>query len=264
MIVVKAGGRALESNMDGILRSISRRVGEEVIFVHGGGDIVTRFEEALGIEPRFVVSPQGIRSRLTTKEEMEVFNMVMSGRLNKEIVAHLHRLGAKAVGLSGVDGGLMRAQRKKRIVIVDERGRRRVIEGGYTGSIKEVNTDLLKTLTRMGYIVVVAPVALGYEGELLNVDADQAASAIAGALMADQLIILTDVEGVIIDGALVKEIRVGEVEGLRGKIGVGMNRKLLMCARSVESGVSKAIIASGLVDDPLENVEKGAGTTIIK
>ena len=264
MMVVKAGGRALESNMEGILRSISRRADRGLVFVHGGGDIVTRFEEALGVEPRFVVSPQGIRSRLTTKEEMEVFNMVMSGKLNKEIVASLHRLGVGAVGLSGVDGGLMRAQRKKRIVIVDERGRRRAIEGGYTGSIKEVNTKLIETLTGMGYIVVVAPVALGYEGELLNVDADQAASAIASALKADQLVILTDVEGVLVDGELVKEIRVGEVDKLGGKIGVGMNRKVLMCARSVEAGVSRAVIASGLVDDPLENVEKGAGTIITR
>ena len=262
-MVVKAGGRALESNMEGILRSLSGKAGEdEIVFVHGGGDIVTRFEEALGVEPRFVVSPQGIRSRLTTKEEMEVFNMVMSGKLNKEIVAFLQRLGAKAVGLSGVDGALMKAQRKKRIIIMDERGRRRVIEGGYTGSIKEVNTHLVKTLTGMGYIVVVAPVALGYEGELLNVDADQAASMIASALKAEQLIILTDVEGVLINGSLLRKIRLNEVEKLGGKIGVGMNRKVLMCARSIESGVSKAVIASGLVEDPLENAVKGNGTII--
>lgn len=263
MIVVKAGGRALESNMDGILRSVSAKAGQGVVFVHGGGDIVSRYERMMGIEPKFVVSPQGIRSRLTTLEEMDVYNMVMSGKLNKEIVAKLHGLGVNAVGLSGVDGALLRAKRKEKIVIVDERGRRRAIKGGYTGRITEVNTELLETLTSMEYVVVVAPVALGHGMELLNVDADQAASAIARAVKAEKLIILSDVDGVIVDGNLVKTLKPSEMEKLQPKIGVGMNRKVMMCVKSVVEGVGEAIISSGLLEDPVAAAEKGAGTHII-
>ena len=263
MIVVKAGGRALQSNMDGILRNVSSKAGRGVVFVHGGGDIVTRYERMMGIEPKFVVSPQGIRSRLTTLEEMDVYNMVMSGKLNKEIVARLHGLGVNAVGLSGVDGALLRAKRKEKIVIVDERGRRRAIEGGYTGRITDVNTKLLETLTSTGYVVVVAPVALGYRMELLNVDADQAASAIAGAVKAEKLIILSDVDGVIVDGDLVKILKPSEAERLQPKIGVGMNRKLMMCVRSVREGVGEAIISSGLIENPIDAAMKGAGTHIV-
>jgi len=264
LFVVKVGGRALEANLDGILRSLAERAarGFELVFVHGGGDIVSRYEKAMGIEPRFVVSPQGIRSRYTDERELEVYVMVMAGKLNKVIVSRLQALGAKALGLTGADGGLMRAERKRRIVIVDERGRRRAIPGGYTGSIKEVNAELLRNLLGQGYLVVVSPIALSYDHELLNVDADQAAANIAKALRAEKLLILTDVEGVILDGEVVEEIKAEEADALRPKIGMGMNRKVMMCAKAVQEGVGSAIIASGLVKDPLSALEKRSGTAI--
>jgi len=265
MLVVKAGGRVLEKNLDGILRSLARRAmgGEMIIFIHGGGDLVSRFERRLGIEPRFVVSPQGVRSRYTDEQELEVYVMVMAGKLNKEIVARLQSLGVKAIGVSGADGGLLRAERKKKIVVVDENGRRRVIPGGYTGSIKCVNTELLEGLMRLGYLVVVSPIAIGMEGELLNVDADQAAASIASALRAEKLLILSDVDGVIVDGRVVDVIRAGEAEALQQRIGVGMNRKLMMCARAVSDGVREAIISSGLIEDPLIALEEEVGTRIL-
>ena len=265
MIVVKAGGRVLERNLDGVLKSLAKRSSEgmKIVFVHGGGDVVTRFEEKMGIEPKFVISPQGIKSRYTDERELEVYVMVMAGKLNKEIVAKLQSLGVEAIGLSGADGGLLRAERKKRIVIIDERGRKRAIQGGFTGSIKNVNTKLLEKLLNLGYLVVVSPIALGSEHELLNVDADQVAASIARAMKAEKLLILTDVEGVIIDGRIVSRISVGEVEELQPKIGVGMNRKVMMCARAVTEGVGAAIISSGLIDDPLLALEKECGTKII-
>ena len=264
LFVVKAGGRALERNIDGILRSLAERAlkGMKLIFVHGGGDVVSRYEKLMGMEPRFVVSPQGIRSRYTDERELEVYVMVMAGKLNKEIVAKLQGLGAKAIGLSGADGGLLKAQRKKKIVIIDERGRKRAIPGGYTGSIKEVNTEILKNLLDQGYLTVIAPIALGSEYELLNVDADQAAASIAKALKVEKLLILTDVEGVVVDEKLVEEIKIGDVGELQSKIGVGMNRKVLMCARAVSEGVGSAIISSGLMEDPLSALERKVGTKI--
>lgn len=110
--------------------------------------------------------------------------------------------------------------------------------------------------------MVVSPIALGYGHELLNVDADQAAASIARAIKADRLLILTDVDGVILDGKVVENIRLGDVENIQSRLGVGMNRKVIMCARAVEGGVGAAIIASGLVDDPLSAIEKRSGTWI--
>ena len=264
MIVVKAGGRALEQNLDNILRSLAEGFsrGLKLIFVHGGGDVVSRYEKAMGIEPRFVISPQGIRSRYTDERELEVYVMVMAGKLNKEIVARLQSHGVKAIGVSGADGGLLKAERKKRIVIVDERGRKRAIPGGYTGRIREVEVRLIEMLVDEGYLVVISPIALSYDHELLNVDADQAAAKIAGALKAEKLLILTDVEGVIADGEILREIKVDEAETIKPKLGVGMNRKVLMCSEAVRNGVGEAIISSGLIENPLAALEGNLGTRI--
>jgi len=264
LIVVKAGGRALEQNINNILKSIAVRVsrGLKIIFVHGGGDVVTKYENLMGVEPRFVVSPQGIRSRYTDERELEVYVMVMAGKINKEIVAKLNTLGVKAIGLTGVDGRFIKAERKKKIVILDENNRRKIIPGGYTGMIKEVEVGLLTAFINQGYLPVVAPIAYGEEGELLNVDADQAAAKIAESIRAEKLLILTDVEGVLIEDKLARRIRVDEVGMLESRIGFGMNRKVLMCARVLQSGVKESIISSGLREDPLKALEEDVGTKI--
>ncbi|MCF8885540.1 MAG: [LysW]-aminoadipate/[LysW]-glutamate kinase [Nitrososphaerota archaeon] len=264
-IVVKVGGRALEQNLEKILESVVERVKKnmKIIFVHGGGDIVTRYEKLLGIEPKFVFSPQGVRSRYTDEKELEVYVMVMAGKINKEIVARFNHLGVRAVGLTGADGSLMKADRKKKIVIVDENNRKRVIEGGYTGMIKEVDANMLSNMLDQGYLPVIAPIAIGEEGELLNVDADQVAVKIAESIKAEKLLILTDVEGVFIDGVLVKKLRSTEVGDLQAKIGYGMNRKVMMCASIVSEGVREVIISSGLISDPLRALEEDIGTRII-
>ena len=262
MLVVKAGGRILENNMRGILDSIAKHSNRGVIFIHGGGDIVSRYEKALGIEPKIVTSPSGIRSRLTDEKEIEVYNMVMAGKIGKEASAYLNHLGVKAISLSGVDGSLLKAQRKKRIIIIDERGRKRAIEGGYTGTITGVNTDLLTNLTNLGYVVVVSPVALGDEGEMLNVDGDMAAAAIAAAVKAESLILLTDVEALILENQLINKLTVNEAENLLEKIGPGMNRKVMAAARAVKQGVNKAIICSGAGEDPITRANNQQGTVI--
>ena len=263
VLVVKVGGRALTKNLRGILEdlaSISREL--DVVLVHGGGDVVSEYSRRLGIEPKFVVSPSGVRSRYTDRNELDVYVMVMAGKINKEVVAALKSLGASAVGLSGADGGLLTAERKKRILVLDERGRKRVIEGGFTGKVVRVNTDLMTALLRMGYVVVVAPVAVADDGTLLNVDGDQAACAIARALKAEELIFLTDVSGVMVDGELVKEIKAGSIDELVKKVGFGMNRKLLMIREVLESGTKKVIISSGLVQRPVTQALSGFGTVV--
>ncbi|MCS7126846.1 MAG: [LysW]-aminoadipate/[LysW]-glutamate kinase [Thaumarchaeota archaeon] len=262
-VVVKAGGRALLGNLTGIAESIARRSSSHrIVFVHGGGDVVSEYSRRMGIEPKFVTSPQGIRSRYTDLQELEVYVMVMAGKLNKEIVAALRKLGVKAVGISGADGGLLTAERKKRIVVVDDRGRKRVIEGGYTGMITSVSPQLLELLTSSGFTVVVAPIAVSEEGELLNVDGDQAATSIAKAISADALVLLSDVDGVLVDGEVVGRLTPQEAFDLSQRIGPGMNRKLMLAGEAVSFGVKLAIISNGLVEDPLKVLEEPKGTLV--
>ncbi|MCS7143154.1 MAG: [LysW]-aminoadipate/[LysW]-glutamate kinase [Aigarchaeota archaeon] len=264
MIVVKAGGRALLSNITGIANSIASRAKTlgGIVFVHGGGDLVSEYSSRLGIEPKFVTSPTGIRSRYTDLDELEVYVMVMCGKINKEVVSAINRFGANSVGISGIDGPTLLAERKKKIVIVDERGRKRVIEGGYTGQIVSVKTGLVSRLLEEGYVVVVAPVATGTEGEALNVDGDSAAAAIAVELRAERLLFLTDVEGVYYEDRLLGTLNPDQGLEIASKIGPGMNRKLMLAARAVKSGVASAIISNGTIPDPLSALDGSRGTLV--
>jgi len=196
LIVVKVGGSILEEVPAELVSDIKNVLsGNQLVLVHGGGKEVTEIASKLGKEQKFVFSPTGFRSRYTDKETMEIFTMVMVGRINKKLVSALQKQKIPALGLSGLDGFLVRAERKKRLVIVDERGRKRVIDGGYTGKIGQINVSLLQLLLEDGYVPLVSPVAVSEEFEPLNVDADRTASSIAGALKADRLVLLTDVEG---------------------------------------------------------------------
>ncbi|MEM1517633.1 MAG: [LysW]-aminoadipate/[LysW]-glutamate kinase [Nitrososphaerota archaeon] len=264
MLVVKAGGRVLASNMENIAKSIVRvwQRDEKIVFVHGGGDMVSEMCKRLGIEPKFVVSPSGIRSRYTDEAELDVYVQIMAGKLNKKIISTIQRLGGRAIGLTGADAGLLVAERKKKIIIVDEHGRKRIIDGGYTGQVKLVNHSILELLTNNGYIVVVSPIAIGLEGELLNVDGDQAAAIIAKSLNADMLVLMTDVDGVLYNGKLVERLNPQEATELAAKIGPGMNRKLMLAAEAVQGGAKQALICSGLGDDPIENISSMKGTLI--
>ncbi|MGH9923660.1 MAG: [LysW]-aminoadipate/[LysW]-glutamate kinase, partial [Nitrososphaerales archaeon] len=136
MIVIKIGGSVVDGLHQSTMPDLKQVTSQDkVILVHGGGKEVTSIAEKLGKEQRFVVSPGGIRSRYTDKETAEIYTMVMSGKINKEIVLMLQKNGINAIGLSGVDGGIIKAERKKKLIIVDERGRKIAIDGGYTGKI---------------------------------------------------------------------------------------------------------------------------------
>ncbi|MBS7623897.1 acetylaminoadipate kinase, partial [Candidatus Bathyarchaeota archaeon] len=132
LIVAKLGGSTLEEGVsDAFVQDIRKvTLDHKVVIVHGGGAKVTEIAKRLGKEQRFIVSPEGFRSRYTDRETAEIYTMVMAGKTNKEIVIALQRAGVNAVGLSGLDGSLAVAERKKQLMIIDERGRRRIIEGG--------------------------------------------------------------------------------------------------------------------------------------
>ncbi len=265
MIVLKLGGSILSEGMSPTLLADIKKTleADRLVIVHGGGDEVTRTAERLGKPQRFIVSPGGIRSRYTDRETVEIYAMVMAGKVNKETVALLLAQGIPALGLSGIDGGLLRAKRKKRLITVDERGRKRIIDGGYTGTIEHVNTEVIQLLLEKGYVPVVAPLAVSEESEPLNVDSDRAAAHLAGALGADRIVFLTDVEGLIMEGRLVRELSAAEAEGLLPKIGAGMDKKVLASTEAVRLGVGEAVIAPGSAENPVtQAVNHRTGTVI--
>jgi acetylglutamate/LysW-gamma-L-alpha-aminoadipate kinase len=264
MIVIKIGGSVVDGLHDSTIADLKNVIShDKVILVHGGGKEVTSIAEKLGKEQKFVVSPGGIRSRYTDRETAQIYTMVMSGKINKEIVMMLQKAGINAVGLAGIDGGIIKAERKKKLIIVDERGKKVAIDGGYTGKINDVNTSLLDMMTSGGYLPVVSPVALSEEFDLLNVDGDRAAAYVAGGLKADRVIFLTNVNGLIMDNKLVTHLTVSEAKEMLPKIGFGMEKKVLACTEAVSMGVKEAIIASGQIANPISSALKHDNCTVI-
>ncbi|MGB9959296.1 MAG: [LysW]-aminoadipate/[LysW]-glutamate kinase [Candidatus Bathyarchaeales archaeon] len=265
MIVVKVGGSvAKEIASSELVQDLKSLLpGNKLVIVHGGGDEVTEIASKLGKEQKFVVSPEGFRSRYTDKETAEIYTMVVAGKINKQIVSIFQSGGIPAIGLSGLDGAVIRANRKKKIIIVDEAGRKRVIDGGYTGKISEVDTRPINLLIENGYVPVIAPVALSEEYEALNVDADRAAAHVAGNLKADKLVLLTDVEGLILDNQKVSKLTLSEVEKVLPKIGPGMITKVYAAMEAVNMGVSEALIAHGLGKAPVSSALKHECGTVI-
>ena len=264
--VIKVGGSLLKLGPpENILSEFCKALQEEkLVLVHGGGYEVTEIAEKLGKKQEFVVSPEGMRSRYTDRETVEIYMMVMKGKINSEIVLALEGKGVKAVGISGFDGKLLIAERKKRLLTVDGRGRKVALEGGYTGKITSVNSAILETLLKEDYVPVVSPIAIGTEGEPLNIDGDRAAAYIAGGLKADRVVFLTDVSGVLIDGQLVRELTLTDANTTMRKVGHGMDKKILAAIEAIEHGAKESIISSGSLDNPITNSLKGENRTVIR
>jgi acetylglutamate/LysW-gamma-L-alpha-aminoadipate kinase len=264
MIVIKFGGSVLNELHPSIiedLRQISRN--EKVVLVHGGGNEVTNMATKLGKEQKFIVSPSGIRSRFTDKETAEIYTMVMSGKINKIIVKMMVEAGIKAVGISGIDAGILRAIRKAKLTVLNEKGRKMIVEGGYTGKIQAVETPLLNILTENGYLPVVSPIALSENYEFLNVDGDRAAAYIAGNLKADKVIFLTNVNGLHLDDKLVKNLTASQAKEALPKIGFGMEKKILASTEALMLGAKEVIISSGKVSNPITSAIDHEDCTVI-
>jgi len=265
LLVIKMGGSILKEGASSELVSDLKTLAKEnrIVLVHGGGAEVTETAAKMGKEQQFIVSPQGFRSRYTDKETMEIFTMVMAGKINKQIVSALQSQGVPAVGLSGLDGLLLKAERKKRLIVVDERGRKKVIDGGYTGKITEVNVDLLGLLLEKSYVPVVTPIAMSEEFESLNVDGDRTAAVVAGALKADRLILLTDVEALLLKGQPVPKITATEAEEALSSIGKGMSTKVHAALEALNHGVKEVLVTSGVRQMPISSALKHEAGTVI-
>ncbi|MBE6846761.1 MAG: acetylglutamate kinase [Ruminococcus sp.] len=241
VIVVKYGGNAMtnEALKEAVMSDIVllSLVGIRVVLVHGGGPEISDMLHRLNIESRFV---GGLR--YTDAETAEVVRMVLAGKVNKELVSHLTRHQGQALGLCGIDGELLKATKKESKPDV-----------GLVGEITEVNTKPILMALDNGYIPVIATVACGADGQVYNVNADTAAAAIAAALGAENLILMTDIAGLLRDKndpeTLIPSVSISEVQNLKrqGIISGGMIPKIDCCVEAIRRGVKKAVIIDGRV-----------------
>lgn len=239
-IVIKYGGHAMSEEslrksfaMDMVLLKL---VGINPIIVHGGGPQINELLDQIGKKSDFV---EGMR--VTDVETMDIVEMVLVGKVNKEIVNNINQAGGKAVGLSGKDGGLIIAEK-----LYHEKGDRQ-IDIGLVGNVKKIVPDILDTLDRDKFIPVIAPIGVDESGQTYNINADTAAGAIASSIRAEKLILLTDVEGVKVSGALASSLEMKDIPHLieKKEISGGMIPKVNCCIESIEEGVNKAHIIDG-------------------
>ncbi len=266
MIVVKVGGRK-DINYRAVCEDIAAlyHEGERVILVHGGAEQTNEVAEQLGHPPQFVTSVSGHVSRRTDRRTLEIFEMVYCGKMNKSMVEMLQQLGVNAVGLSGLDGRLLEGKRKSAIKVVID-GRKRVLRDDYTGTVQRVNADLLQLLLDAGYLPVISPPAISYQSEAINVDGDRAAAAIAAAMGADHLIILSSVPGLLRDfpdeSSLIARIPAGQVEQYMVYAQGRMKKKVMGAAEAVAQGVKRVVLGDARIARPVQTAMEGRGTVI--
>jgi acetylglutamate/LysW-gamma-L-alpha-aminoadipate kinase len=266
VIVVKVGGRK-GLDYDAVCADIAQlfKEGKQLILVHGGSYQTNIVAQQLGHPPQFVTSVSGYVSRRTDRRTLEIFEMVYCGKMNKQIVESLQKQGINAIGLSGIDGRLLEGKRKSAIKVVID-GRKRVLRDDYTGTVKQVNTDLLHLLLNAGYLPVVSPLAISYESEAMNVDGDRAAAAIAAAMSAEQLIILSNVPGLLREfpdeSTLIEHIPAAQVDKYMGFAKGRMKKKVMGAAEAVQQGIGRVIFADARVPQPVRSALSGKGTVI--
>lgn len=269
-IVVKYGGNAMLNDelKNKVLQDILflQYAGMRPVVVHGGGPEISRQLEQAGKKSEFV---GGLR--VTDAESAAIAEMALVGKINTDLVGRLNALGGKAVGLNGKDANLLKA--KKYLADVYENGEVNLVDIGFVGSVKEVNTDLINCLLDGGYIPVIAPTGVGDEGETYNINADVAAGEIAGALKAEKLLVLTDVRGIYSaypdESSFISTLTFEKAHELilKGSIDGGMIPKVRSCIKALSGGAKKTHIIDGRAGHSILMElfsDKGVGTEVVK
>ncbi len=265
--VVKYGGHAMGD--DSVTETFARdvvllkQVGINPIVVHGGGPQIGQMLERLKIKSSFI---DGLR--VTDRDTVEIVEMVLSGSINKQIVAAINAAGGLAVGLSGKDGNLIQARKLKRTRRETDSNIEKILDLGFVGEPRRINPKILATFAASDIIPVIAPIGVGSQGETYNINADTVAGAVAGAVNAARLVLLTDVAGVLDkSGRLISEMTIDEARGLirDGTIHGGMIPKIETCISAVEENAEAAVILDGRAPHAVLVeifTERGAGTLI--
>lgn len=266
-IVIKYGGHAMVD--DQLKRNFARDItlmkfiGLDPVVVHGGGPQINKVLEQMGMHPKFV---RGMR--LTDEPTMDVVEMVLGGKVNKGIVAQINQQGGKAVGLTGKDGGLIRAEKLHIVYHKDDDKSPEIIDPGLVGRVTDINPDVIKTLTQQDFIPIIAPIGSGESGETYNINADLVASSVAMALSAGRLIFLTDVDGLLdTSGTLISSIGAEEINHMieKNEISGGMIPKIECALDALKNGIEKVHIINGSKRHALLLelfTDKGVGTEV--
>jgi acetylglutamate/LysW-gamma-L-alpha-aminoadipate kinase len=264
-VVVKIGG-AVGVDANAVLADVAAlaRSGQPVVVVHGVSAAADSLADRVGLPVRRLTSPSGHVSRHTDLETLEIY-VAAVGQVNKRLVGGLQRLGCDAVGLSGMDGRLLQARRKAAIRVVED-GRQRIVRDDYTGQLDRANGGLLRALLEMGYVPVVAPLAIGEESEPLNVDGDRAAALIAGALGAQALVLLSNVPGLMArypdESSLLRYVSAGQLDAAEAAAQGRMKKKVLAAREALAGGVGRVVIGDSRRAAPLSLALAGEGTVI--
>ena len=271
-IVIKYGGNAM---VDKTARKqfikdvvLMKYIGINPVIVHGGGPEINEMLQKIGKESKFIAG-----NRVTDEETVEIVEMVLSGNVNKGIVADINKYGGKAIGISGKDDNMILVRQK----YIEEKSENseeiKKIDIGFVGEIENINTEIIKVLEKSDYIPVISSIGTDKNGQTYNINADYVAGEIAGKLNADRMIFLTDVDGILLDyhdkQTLIDEIDVYHVNKLieKGVISGGMLPKVNTCLKAIKKGVENVIILNGKLEHSLLLelfTEEGAGTLIKK
>ncbi|MCH8035606.1 MAG: acetylglutamate kinase [Proteobacteria bacterium] len=265
--VIKYGGHAMgDPDLARLFANdivLLKQIGIHPVVVHGGGPQIGRMLDRLNIKSAFV---DGLR--VTDAETVEIVEMVLSGTINKRIVSAINAAGGTAIGISGKDGGLIQATKLRRTVRDEKSNTEKVLDLGFVGEPQQIDPRILTSFEQSGMIPVIAPIGVGAGGETYNINADTVAGAIASALDASRLLLLTDVIGVLDKaGELISDLTVERIRELNadGTITGGMIPKLETCTKAVENGVDAAVILDGRVPHSMLLeifTDQGIGTLI--
>ena len=271
-IVIKYGGSAM---VDKTARKqfikdvvLMKYIGINPVIVHGGGPEINEMLKKVGKESKFIAG-----NRVTDEETVEIVEMVLSGKVNKGIVADINKYGGKAIGISGKDDNMILVRQKYIEEKSENNGETKKIDIGFVGEIENINTEIIKVLEKSDYIPVISSIGTDKNGQTYNINADYVAGEIAGKLNADRMIFLTDVDGILLDyhdkQTLIDEIDVYHVNKLieKGVISGGMLPKVNTCLKAIEKGVENVVILNGKLEHSLLLelfTDEGAGTLIKK
>ncbi|MFF0013335.1 [LysW]-aminoadipate kinase [Streptomyces sp. NPDC005374] len=264
-IVVKCGGNAAV-NAEAVCADVARlsERGRRLVLVHGGSADIEQLASRLGVESRTLTAPDGISTRHTDSSMLEVVQLALAGLAKPRLVSLLNRRGTRAVGLTGLDGGLLRARRKSALRAIVA-GRPTIVRDNHTGKITSVDTGLVEGLLDGGCLPVISPPAVAEDGHPVNTDADRAAAAVAGALKASVLVLLTGAPGVLADpsdDSSALDVCEVPASGPPPHRGGGMGLKLIAAREALQEGCDRVVIADGRVPSPVEAALAGRGTDV--
>lgn len=266
MIIIKIGG-GKDINWNAICENLVYLIknGKKIIIIHGANKVRDEIAKKMGIPTKVITSPSGITSVYTDKKALEILLMAYAGLLNKQIVAKMQSYGINAVGLSGVDGRLWEAKKKK-VIYSLENGKIKLINDSLTGKVEKINKNLINLLIKNNYLPVICPPAISYENEIVNTDSDIAEAIMANTLGIKQLVVLFEAPGMLKnfndEKSLIKKIKKEELDKYI-KFAVGrMKKKLLGAKKAFELGVKKIYWGDGRIKNPIFSAMKGGGTII--